>query len=95
MIDFVRIHYRDKSEFEPYVDNVENFKDVFKVLESNSGEVLYPYRTKLGIMDIVVTEKGGYVKNSLHKLYNYIHNKEDKNHNDFEYSKLCETIQLV
>ncbi|MBR9847490.1 MAG: hypothetical protein GYB35_15935 [Algicola sp.] len=95
MIDFVRIHYKDKSEFEPYVDNAENFNNVFKVLEGNSGEVLYPYRARLEIMDIVVTEKGGYVKNSLHKLYNYIHNKEDKNYNDFEFSKLCDTIQHI
>ncbi|MCF1420845.1 hypothetical protein [Mangrovimonas futianensis] len=95
MIDFVRINYRDKSEFEPYIDNPDNFREVFKVLESNTGEVLYPYRTRLDKMDIVVTEKGGYVKNSLHKLYNYIHSREDKNHNDFEYSKLCETILHV
>lgn len=95
MIDFVRIHYKDKSVFEPYVDNEENFKNVFKVLEGNSGEILYPYRAKLGVMDIVVTEKGGYVKNSLHKLYNYIHKKEDMNHDNFEYSKLCDTIQLI
>lgn len=93
MIDFVRINYRDKSEFEPYVDNGENFNDIFKVLESNSGEIQYPTRTKLDIMDIVVTKRGGYVKNSLHKLYNYMHNQEDANYNDFEYSKLCETIQ--
>jgi len=95
MIDFVKIHYKDKSEFEPYVDNAENFNNIFKVLEGNSGEVLYPYRARLGIMDIVVTEKGGYVKNSLHKLYNYIQNKEDKNYNDFEFSKLCDTIQHI
>ncbi|MEZ4801512.1 MAG: hypothetical protein R2797_01975 [Gelidibacter sp.] len=95
MIDFVRIHYGDKSEFEPYVDNPSNFKNLYKVLESHSGEVLYPYRTKLKIMDIVVLEKGGYVKNSLHKLYNYIHFKEDQNHNDFTHTKLIESIQYV
>lgn len=95
MIDFVRIHYKDKSEFEPYVDNADNFNEVLKVFESNSGEIRYPSRTRIGVMDIVVTEKGGYVKNSLHKLFNYIHNEEDKNHNDFEYSKLCETIQHI
>ncbi|MBU2949704.1 hypothetical protein KO493_03220 [Tamlana agarivorans] len=95
MIDFVRVFYRDKSELEPYVDCGENFNEILKVLESNSGEIRYPFRTRIGIMDIVVTLRGGYVKNSLHKLYNFVYNKENKNHNDFEYEKLCETIQYL
>lgn len=95
MIDFVRINYKDKSEFEPYVSNSENFPQLFQVLECHSGEIQYPYKTNLGVMDVVIAERSGYVKNSLHKLYNDRNLNLDMNHDDFTYSKLCASIQYL
>lgn len=95
MIDFVRIHYKDKSEFEPYVMKEENFEKLQTVMEYHTGEINYPYKTVLDTLDVVITKKSGYVKNSLHKLYNYVNEDEECNYNDFQYSKLCETIDYI
>lgn len=95
MIDFVRIYYSNKEKFEPFVLNPENFETIDAVMEYHSGELKYPYKTKLGVMDVGISEKSGYVKNSLHKLHNYITIGEDQNHNDFTYSSFCKTIDLL
>ncbi|EKT4553153.1 hypothetical protein JE945_002336 [Flavobacterium psychrophilum] len=89
MIDFVRVNYQDKNRLEHFVMNKENFKKVYTVLEYHSGEILYPYKTNLSNMEIVINEKGGYVKNSLHKLNNLLMTGEEQNYNDFGYSELC------
>lgn len=95
MIDFVKLYYSDKSRLESFVLNPENFETVDAVMEYHTGEVKYPFKTKLGIMDVGISEKSGYVKNSLHKLYNHLTIGEDQNHNDFSYSSLCKTIDFM
>lgn len=95
MIDFVKLYYSDKSRLEAFVLNPENFETVDAVMELHTGELKYPYKTKLGIMDVGISEKSGYVKNSLHKLYNHNTIGEDQNHNDFSYSSLCKTIDYL
>lgn len=92
MIDFVRIHYKDKARLEPYVLDENNFPFLLTTLEYHSDDIQYPYKAKTGFMDIVITEKIGYVKNSIHKQYNYMRTKEKQNYSDFTYSQLCETI---
>lgn len=92
MIDFVRIYYKDKARFEPYVLDKNNFPFLLASLEYHSGDIKYPYTDKVSLMDIVVTEKTGYVKNSIHKQYNYMRTREAQNYSDFTYSQLCETI---
>lgn len=89
MIDFVRVNYQDKNRLERFVMNKENFEKVYTVLEYHSREILYPYKTNLSNMEIVINEKGGYVKNSLHKLNNLLMTGAEQNYNDFGYSELC------
>jgi hypothetical protein len=95
MIDFIRLYYRDKSRLECFVLDKENFETVSTVMDYHTGEVKYPYRTKLESMDIGVSERSGYVKNSLHKLHNFRESAEDQNYNDFSFSKLCTEIDYL
>ena len=95
MIDFVRVHYRDKSRLETFIMKPENFNKMYSVLEYHSGEVLFPFRVNLQNMELVVNEKSGYVKNSIHKLNNVLLYGDEHNYNDFSYSQLCSTIDYL
>lgn len=95
MIDFIRVHYRDKSRLEQFILNPDQFQKTYSVLEIHSGEVLYPYKTNLENMEIVVNENHGYVKNSIHKLNNILQESGEHNHNDFSYSQLISMIDYL
>ena len=95
MIDFIKIHYRDKRSFEPFILNEQHFEYVEKTVEYHTGEIKYPYRTRYESMDYGVSEKTGYIKNSLHKFHNVIKNNGDHNYNNFTYSNLCDSIDLL
>ncbi|SEF60954.1 hypothetical protein [Flavobacterium urumqiense] len=95
MIDFIRVHYQDKSRIEPFVMKQENFERVITSLEYHTGEVLYPYKANLGNMEIVINENGGYVKNSIPKLNNLLLTGQEHNYNDFSYSELCSSIDYL
>jgi hypothetical protein len=92
MIDFVRLRYTNKQNIESFVCDRKNFDKLHTVLEYHTGEIEYPFTAKIGCMDIRITDKTAYVKNSIHKLYNELNGEEAHNHNDFSYSALCETI---
>jgi hypothetical protein len=95
MIDFIRLYYRDKSKLEDFVLDKENFDTVNTVMEYHTGEIKYPYTAKLGSMDVGVSKRSGYVKNSLHKLYNYRETSEEQNYNDFSFSKICNEVDYL
>lgn len=95
MIDFVRLQYKDKSKIEPFVCNQENFDELLTELEYHSGEIRYPYKVKIGSMELCINEKSAYLKNSIHKLYNEMLSKRSHNHNDFTYSDLVSTINYL
>ena len=95
MIDFVRIYYRDKQRFENYVMSEQRFQDVECVLGYHTGEVKYPYRANIENMEIIITEKVGYVLGSLHKFYNSWKTGKEQNYNDFTYSNLIEVIDYL
>lgn len=95
MIDYIRLHWRNKFRIEKHVIKEGNFEELFQIYESHSGEIRYPYTTSFYGMSIVLTEKYGYVKNSIHKSYNIRHNEESHNYNDFTYANLCEQIDYI
>ncbi len=95
MIDFIRVHYSDKSRLEPYVLNPEVFSKIYSVFDIHKEEILYPYKTNLENMEIVINETSGYVKNSLHKLNNLLLEGEAHNHNDFSYSQICSMVDFL
>ncbi|SHL83205.1 hypothetical protein [Flavobacterium chilense] len=95
MIDFIRVHYSDKRRLETSILKPELFPKIYSVLEMNSTEILYPYKTNLENMEIAVNETSGYVKNSMHKLNNLLLEGDGHNHNDFNYSQLCSTVDYL
>nr|WP_315189879.1 hypothetical protein [uncultured Flavobacterium sp.] len=95
MIDFVRLYYRDKSNLEYFLLDKQNFDTVNTVMEYHTGEIKYPYTAKLDTMDVGVSDRSGYVKNSLHKLYNYREYSEEHNYNDFGFSKVCAEVDFL
>lgn len=95
MIDFVRIHYADKFKFESFILEESNFQDLYQNYNVHTSEIEYPYKTKLQNMELRITDKTGYIKGSLHKLYNHLEFGEDHNHNDFTYSNLCRIIDYL
>ncbi|MCH3883473.1 hypothetical protein [Tenacibaculum aquimarinum] len=95
MIDFVRLKYLDKEKMEKFITNSDNFKRCYTKMEYHSGEILYPYNVYLKKMEVSVNEKSVYLKNSLHKMANYIEHEEDHNYNDFGYKRLCDTIDYL
>lgn len=95
MIDFIRVHYSDKRRLEASILEPELFPKIYSVLEMNSTEILYPYKTNLENMEIVVNETSGYVKNSIHKLNNLLLEGDGHNHNDFNYSQLCSRVDYL
>ncbi|AWM13267.1 hypothetical protein DI487_04905 [Flavobacterium sediminis] len=95
MIDFVRVHYNDKIKLETFIKDPNNFEKMFSVLEYHSAEVLYPYKVNLENIEVVVNEKSGYAKNSIHKLNNLLIEGKEHNHNDFTYSQLCSVIDYL
>ena len=95
MIDFIRIFYQDKMALEHFVCKQGNFEEVDAVYELHSRKIKYPYKARFCGIEVGITEKHGYVKNSIHKAYNEIATGESQNYSDFTYSNLCETIDFV
>jgi hypothetical protein len=95
MVDFVRVHYSDKSRLEPFVIENETFESIITSFQYRTSEILYPYKANLENMEIVINESGGYVKNSVHKLNNLLLADDGHNYNDFPYSQLCSTIDYL
>ena len=95
MIDFVKLKYQDRDRIEKFITNSDNFKRCYAKMEYHSGEILYPYRVYLKKMEVSVNEKSVYLKNSLHKMANYIEYNDAHNHNDFGYNRLRESIEYL
>jgi hypothetical protein len=95
MIDFIRLVYRDKTSFEHFVCQEENFKEVDTLFGLHTSEIKYPYRAAFNTMEVRVTEKFGYVYNSIHKAYNDRVYQEAHNHDDFGYTNMCDMIDYI
>ena len=44
MIDYVRLFWRDKTDFQRHISSSRNFEEMETVFEFHSGEIRYPYR---------------------------------------------------
>lgn len=95
MVDYIRLFWRDKSRFENFVCQRENFEEVDTLFGLHTGQIKYPYRTSFNSMDVRVTSKYGFVTNSIHKAYNDKSGQEPNNHNDFGYENLCDMINYI
>ena len=95
MIDFIKLYWQDKNRLQSHVLNEGNFEEVNMVLEKHSSEIKYPYTTHFTGMKVGLTQKSGYVKNSIHKSYNILKTGKEHNYNDFTYSNICEEIEYL
>jgi len=95
MVDFIKVLYKDKSIIEPLICNNEIFKELDVTVEYHTRKLKYPYKTKLDIMDIVISSNTATVKNSIHKLCNSLSGNGNQNYNDFHHSDLCDTIDYL
>lgn len=95
MIDFIRVHYKDKSSLEVFIQDPDKFDNLYSKMNFHTGEIMYPYKTNMHNMEITINEKSGYVKNSLHKLYNVLKTNREHNYNDFAYSNMMRTIAYL
>lgn len=95
MIDFIKIHYKDKSILEEFVLDENNFKEVITSYEYHTDEIRRPIKVGIHNVEVVVNEETGYVRASLHKFNNIIKGKGKQNHNDFSYSDLCFVIDYL
>ncbi len=95
MIDFVKITFYDKYRIENHVTNPDNFKECYSIIEQNSGEILYPKKVYEKKMEVSITKKTACLRNSIHKMANYIEHGKADNYNDFGYNRLCKTIDYL
>ncbi|CAA0162993.1 hypothetical protein TMP248_110078 [Tenacibaculum maritimum] len=95
MIDFIKIHYKNKTVLEDFVLDEENFNEVMMSYEYHQKELRYPIKTKFYNTEIIINEETAYLKTSLHKLNNIITNKGNQNYNNFFYSELCYVIDFI
>lgn len=95
MLDFVKITYPDKEKLKRYILESNEFDIVNDIVDVNTGELKDFLFTKLGVLDIEIYNRSANVKNSLHKMYNYLRTGDSHNYNDFSYTQLCETIDYL
>ena len=95
MIDFIKVMYHDKEILEKIITTANwQFEKHTNSIDHNTGEILGHF-AKFREIDIRTSLKQGYVKNSLHKLYNYTQNGEGHNYNDFGYNALANILDLL
>lgn len=96
MIDFIKVYYSDKRDLENLIAQDEAiFPEVRKVVELRSGEIEYPMKTALDSMDVQVSKKSAYVKNSVHKLYDYLQGGKGENYSDFTFSQFTQIKEYL
>jgi hypothetical protein len=95
MIDFVKLHYTDKTKLENFIVNEKNYEELEMILEEGTGDIRYPYRTQIGNMHIVISKKTAHVKGSVHKHWNFVQLGKEQNYNDYMYSNFIETVNLL
>lgn len=95
MIDFVKLHYTDKTKLETFIVDQKNYNELEMVFEESTGEIRYPFRTQIRNIQIVISKKIAHVKGSVHKHYNLVQLGKEQNYNDYTYSNFIDTVNLL
>lgn len=95
MIDFVKLHYTDKTKLETFIVDKKNYNELEMVFEESTGEIRYPFRTQIRNIQIVISKKIAHVKGSVHKHYNLVQLGKEQNYNDYTYSNFIDTVNLL
>jgi hypothetical protein len=94
MIDFIKIFTKDKDNLEQNIKQNKNLVTTY-VLDYRTGQICYPCRSYQNTMEARITNKIGYIKNSLHKYHNDKKGLNPQNYSDFTYCNLCESISML
>lgn len=95
MVDFIRLYYHNKLEIEEVVKNPAYFPEAYETRQLASKEGRYPIKANFENMEIIIREKTAEIKHSLHMLNNILNNDGKHNYNDFTYSDLVHTIDVL
>ena len=95
MIDFIKAHFKGKHIVEQHLIKQRGEYLLEGKYNYSHGEKMYPLRSKRGNMFINITEKGGYIENSLHKHFNELIGEGNHNHNDFDYCNLIVALNAL
>ena len=94
MIDFIRIRFNNKELLETDLRDETKFKLITQ-LNYHDNEIIYPHKTNLENLEIIITEYAITIKNSLHKFYNIKNKNGNQNYTDFTYSNLRSVIKIL
>lgn len=95
MIDYIKAHFKEKQIIE---NNLLEQNSLYKVTATHNfqnNENEYPLRAKIENLCVNITDKGGYVQNSLHKHFNALSGNETQNYDDFHYCELIDSLGVL
>jgi hypothetical protein len=95
MIDYIKAHFSDKVVVEKNLKNRDTYQPLEQKYDLTNSSLEYPLRTQIDGLHINITNKGGYVENSIHKYYNEIAQNPKGNYNDFYYCDLVCTLNIL
>jgi len=95
MVDFIKCIWKAKDILENHLLTLGNFEEVLQTVEYHTGEIRYPITTTFDGMELGVSKRSAYLKNSIHKSFNIFSNGKEYNFNLFTYSNLCEQIDYI
>lgn len=98
MIDFIKAHPTDRATFKERILNPENGFNVignYHLNPDGKGQMLYPLKSSLNNIELRITEKTAYLKNSLHKYNNLLSGRGNHNHNNFHHCEVIEAIEDI
>ncbi|WP_265428542.1 hypothetical protein [Chryseobacterium sp. YIM B08800] len=94
MIDFIKVFTKDKDILEQNIKQNDDLETTY-VLDYRTGQICYPCRSYQNTMEARITNRTGYIRNSLHKYHNDKKGLKPQNHSDFTYCNLCEAISML
>ncbi|GAB4160034.1 MAG: hypothetical protein Tsb0033_15400 [Winogradskyella sp.] len=96
MIDYIKAYFKDKNVVESNLLRKDCLHKVVAVHNfQKKNEYEHPIRAKIGNMFVNISEKQGYVENSLHKHFNALTGEEVMNYDDFYYCDLLSSLEAL
>ncbi|MGV8914137.1 MAG: hypothetical protein ACOH1X_01680 [Kaistella sp.] len=99
MIDYIRAYFKNKDTVRHHISDCYgmNINRYTRFSKRDDDEIKYcTYFRDFFNLNIKITNKKGFVENSLHTLYNNINGSEiNRNDNDFTYNNLLSSLDYV
>ena len=95
MIDYIRTKLVDKYKMENKLIKEKRRYNVEGKYSYSNDEKIYPIRSRIENLYINLTEKGGYIENSIHKYFNNLVSNENQNFNDFYFCDILYALDVL